>query len=85
MRRWHMDRQNITLSIDKNLLKQAKHLAVEKGTSLSGLLSRYLEELVKREAAYEQAASRIEERLVKGLDLGTQGTCNWTRDSLHER
>lgn len=80
-----MERQNITLSLSRDLLKHAKHLAIEKGTSLSGLLSRYLEDLVKKEAGYEEAVSRIAARLAKGLNLGTRGVCAWTRDSLHER
>ena len=80
-----MERRNITLSLSSDLLKQAKHLAIEKGTSLSGLLSQCLEELVRKEMRYEEAASRIAARLERGLDLGTGGACTWTRDSLHER
>jgi hypothetical protein len=85
VRRCQLERQNVTLSLSRDLLKQAKHLAIEKGTSLSGLLSHCLEDLVKKEAGYDEAASRIAARLGKGLDLGTGGTCTWTRDSLHER
>lgn len=80
-----MERQNITLSLSRDLLKQAKHLAIEKGTSLSGLLSRYLEDLVWKETGYAEAAARITSRLENGLDLGTGGVCAWTRDALHER
>lgn len=32
-----METQNITLSIRKDLLKAAKHIAIERNTSLSGL------------------------------------------------
>jgi hypothetical protein len=80
-----MERQNVTLSIPKSLLKKAKHLAVEEGTSLSALLVRQLEELVQQFDAYQQAAERTRKRLQEGFDLGTGGKRTWTRDELHER
>lgn len=80
-----MDRQNITLSLPKNLLKKARHLAVEKNTSLSGLLSDYLRVIVAQDENYRQAAGRITRRLKAGLDLGTGGRVAWTREELHER
>ena len=80
-----MDRQNITLSLPKDLLKKAKHLAVERGTSLSGLLSRYLEEVVRREEAHQRAARRLKRRMRDGFDLGTHGQSFWKREDLHER
>ena len=80
-----MEHQNITLSLSKDLLKQARHLAVEKGTSLSKLLSDYLEQLVLKENRYQQAADRIRKRLNDGIDLGTGGKCTWMREDLHER
>ncbi len=80
-----MEHQNITLSLSKDLLKQAKHLAVEKGTSLSKLLGDYLEQLVLKENRYQQAADRIRKRLNDGIDLGTGGKRTWKREDLHER
>jgi len=80
-----MEHQNITLSLSKDLLKQAKHLAVEKGTSLSKLLGDYLEQLVLKENRYQQAADRIRKRLNNGIDLGTGGKRTWMREDLHER
>ena len=80
-----MERQNITLSLSKDLLKQAKHLAVERGTSLSGLLSEFLEQLVGDDDAYQRTARRMRKRLKNGLDLGTGGKLDWNRDDLHER
>ena len=80
-----MERQNITLSLPRSLLKQAKHLAVEKGTSLSGLLSLHLEKLVKDETGRSRAARRLKKRLKGGLDLGTGGRISWNREDLHER
>ena len=80
-----MERQNITLSIPKVLLKKARHLAVERGTSLSGLLASFLEQLVDEDQQVRRAQRRILQRLKKGYDLGTKGKIDWTRDSIHER
>jgi hypothetical protein len=80
-----MERQNVTISVPKHVLQEAKHLAVERGTSLSKFLSDYLEILVKTQARKRKSAQRIKRRLGRGLPLGTMGKCTWTRDSLHER
>lgn len=47
-----MDHQNVTLSLPKEILRRAKHIAIERGTSLSGLLTHLLEELTRQEDAY---------------------------------
>ena len=77
--------QNITLAIPKDILRKAKILAVEKNTSLSGLLTQTLKELVEKQEAYDQARHRNLTLLEHGLDLGTQGKTNWEREELHER
>jgi len=80
-----VDYQNITLSLPKDLLKKAKHLAVEKNTSLSRLLSQHLEELVEREELYRQARQRQLYLMEKGFDMQVKETPAWKRDELHER
>jgi len=80
-----MDRQNVTLSLPTTLVKEARHLAVERGTSLSGLLSQLLEQLLADETARTRAEQRIAERLAHGFDLGTLGRPIVSRDQLHER
>jgi hypothetical protein len=77
--------QNITLSIPKKVLRKAKILAIHKNTSLSGLLTQTLIELVSEHEGYEQASHRSLDRMRKGLDLGTLGSINWKRDELHDR
>jgi hypothetical protein len=77
--------QNITLSIPKDILRKAKILAIERNTSLSGLLTQSLVDLVKHHNAYEQARSRNVALLKAGLNLGTQGNLSWKRADLHER
>jgi predicted transcriptional regulator len=77
--------QNVTLAIPKDILRKAKILAVQRNTSLSGLLTQTLADLVSHQEAYEQARQRNLALLQRGLDLGTQGKINWKRDELHER
>jgi hypothetical protein len=80
-----MDTQNVTLSIPKKILHKAKLLAVKRNTSLSGLLSNTLEELVELEEGHQQAYQRSPEWLEQGSDLGTEGQISWRREELHER
>lgn len=37
-----MEYQNVTLSLPKATLRRAKHIAIERGTSLSGLLTSFI-------------------------------------------
>jgi hypothetical protein len=80
-----MERQNITLSIPKDLLKKAKIIAVKNDTSLSGLLSDYLARITNEEEAYQVAQSRHRRLLKKGFDFGLEGKIPWKREELHER
>ena len=77
--------QNVTLAIPKNILRKAKILAVQRNTSLSGLLTQTLADLVAHQEAYEQARQRNLALLKSGFDLGTQGQITWKREELHER
>ena len=80
-----MEKQNVTLSIPRPLLKQAKVLAASQDKSLSQLLRESLEEKVREEADYNKARRRQLKLLKKGLDLGTRGKMKITRDELHAR
>lgn len=80
-----MDRQNVTLSLPKSLLKKAKTLAITKDKSLSELLRETLEEKVNKETGYQRARKRQIAFMEKGVDLGTQGKITIAREDLHER
>ena len=80
-----MDTQNITLSLPKDILLKVKLLAVRRQTSVSGLLTRELEKLVRQEDIYVHAHRRFMQRLEKAPDLGTNGKLLTDRDKLHER
>ena len=74
---------NITLKLDADLLREAKVLAAEDGTSISAMLSGRLEQMVRERRTYERARNRALARLREGMNL------RWTpprsRDELHER
>lgn len=50
-------KQNITISLDTELLRQAKVLAAQRNTSVSRLLADELEAKVRRNRDYERAKS----------------------------
>jgi len=74
---------NITLRIEQQLIREGRILAAERGTSVSRMLEKQLEELVRTEKGYEAARRRALRRIETGYDLG------WTppqdRDELHDR
>lgn len=74
---------NVTLKIEAGLLREARILAAEEGTSISAMLATRLEQVVRERKGYQQARRRAMSRLRKGTDL------HWTpprsRDELHER
>jgi len=74
---------NVTLKIDTELLREARILAAEEGTSISGLLAERLEQAVRERRGYQQARKRALARLRRGLDL--QWSPPRSRDELHER
>jgi post-segregation antitoxin (ccd killing protein) len=73
---------NITLKLDKDLLRRARVLAAEQGTSVSALLAAKLEEDLNRRAAYEEVKKQALADLAKGWDLGGRPL---TREEMHER
>lgn len=74
---------NVTLSVDSDLLQDAKVLAARRGTSVSRMMTEQLEELVRKDREYDRARRRALARLESGFDLG------WTppasRAEIHER
>ena len=77
------EKQNITISLDRTVLRKAKILAARRETSISGLLARQIESLVGEEEAYEQAERQARSLLDKGFHMG--GVIRASRDELHER
>jgi hypothetical protein len=85
MRRIWMDRQNVTLSLPRSLLKKAKIVAIKKEKSLSQLLVEALEEKVREDIDYKKAREKQFKLLNAGFDLGTKGRMTISREELHAR
>ncbi|MGA7292980.1 MAG: hypothetical protein WBW53_08655 [Terriglobales bacterium] len=77
------EKQNVTISLSRKLLKKAKILAARRETSISGLLAQEIEFLVGDEEAYDRAERQAMALLEKGFHMG--GMIRAGRDELHER
>ena len=80
-----MENRNVTLRLPEETIRRARHLAVERGVSLSKLLSEHLEQVVFDDEHGAEAKQRVIRRMKRGLDLGTKGRARWSREDLHER
>ena len=76
-------KQNITLSIEKDIIKKSKIIAAQKDTSISKMLSEQLKQIIDREEQYEAAKRSALQTLKKGFRLG--GKITWKRGDLYER
>jgi len=77
---------NITLSIDDDLVKEVRKIAVERDTTLTALVRKYLKDL-----AEEHAKTGRKRREREALERGFRqfqfrvGRKAWNREQLHER
>jgi hypothetical protein len=75
---------NITLSLDENLVKELRKIAVDRDTTLTGMVRDYLEKI-----AAENAASGKKRRQREALEHTFErhqfniGERTWTRADLH--
>lgn len=80
-----VERQNVTLSLPRVLLKKAKVVAAQKEKSLTELVREALEERVNQDSRYKKARQRHTRILKAGFNLGTKGRYRVLRDELHAR
>jgi hypothetical protein len=76
-------KSNITLKIEEDLLREARVLAAEEGSSISALLAARLEQVVRERKGYDQARRSAVARLRSGFEL--RWTPTRSRSELHER
>jgi hypothetical protein len=79
------EKQNITLSLPRALLKRVKRVAVDRDTSVSALMTEALGRLADEDRRYSAAHKRAVAALRSPRSLGTHGRRTWSRDKLHER
>jgi hypothetical protein len=75
-------KQNITISLEKDLVRRARMVAAQRATSISRLLGDELARVVDRAEAYERARLAALDDLKHGFPLGGRPA---TRGELHER
>ncbi|MEE9355108.1 MAG: hypothetical protein V3U75_05915 [Methylococcaceae bacterium] len=75
-------KQNITLSLEKSVIHDARILAARRSTSISALLAKELGRIVKQDKQFRQARLDARVDLEQGFHLGGKLA---DRDSLHER
>ena len=76
---------NVTISLPDELVREARHLAVDEGMSLSRFVARSLEERVQGVRRHRAARERQLRMLERGFDLGTNGQLASTRDAPRAR
>ena len=76
-------KQNITISIDRELIRQARVVAARRGTSVSGLLAAELARTVAEDDTYQRSQKQALVILDEGVHMGGQPLP--PRDELHDR
>lgn len=75
-----MTKTNLTLQLDSDVIQRAKIVAAKRGTSVSALVARQLNELAAEDERYEAARQRA----IELMDQATpHGGRNWTREGLY--
>jgi parvulin-like peptidyl-prolyl isomerase len=80
-----MEKQNITLSLPKEILKKGKSLAAKKGVSLNELVRELLQQSAENAEGFQRASDRQIRQMKEGIPLGTGGKIAWKRDELYQR
>jgi hypothetical protein len=82
--------KNLTLTIDEDLLREARKIALDRNTSVNALVRGYLADLVElknKQAELDRKRKASAEALKEFLRASrvNLGPITWTRDELHER
>jgi hypothetical protein len=75
--------KNLTLTIDEDVLREARKIALDRNTSVNQLVRDFLHDLTGTELRRREAAQRLSE-LFKEKPIRI-GSIKWTREDLHER
>lgn len=77
---------NITLSLEDDLVKEVRKIAVERDTTLTGLVRAFLQELAAEHAKSGRKRRELEalERSFEQLQVGV-GKRIWKRQDLYDR
>ncbi len=77
---------NVTLSLDEDLVKRIRQIALDKDTTVTGLVREHLKDLVSQDEGAGRKRREIDalNRTIQELNWRI-GKRTWTRADLHER
>lgn len=77
-------KQNLTLTVDSELLRSARKVALDRNTTVNQLFRDYLTQLTSdAEAPYKKAAAEF--RKAARASKARIGGATWTRDEIYDR
>jgi hypothetical protein len=77
------NKQNVTLVVEKELLLEARKVALTQRTSVAQLVREYLARIVEEPSHRRVARARLKAAFEKGLvEVGPK---TWSRDELYDR
>ncbi|MBA2470867.1 MAG: hypothetical protein DLM61_21385 [Pseudonocardiales bacterium] len=74
-------KRNLTVQLDEDLIRRAKVIAAERGTSVSGLVAAQIIKLIEMRDRYTTARESALEMMSAATDRGGR---RWTRDDLYD-
>ena len=74
---------NLTITVDEEVLRQARIRALAQGKSVNSILAEYLRSYADLHAAQEDATRTLIRLSTRSKSA--RGGRRWTRDELHER
>ena len=75
---------NITLSVDAEIIKKVRKIALEKNTTLTAMVRDYLTSVAIRDAQEKNEAIKKLRKSFKTVSRDMGGR-KWTREALYER
>lgn len=75
--------KNLTLTLDEDLLRAARKVAIDRNTSVNQMVRDYLERVVRETDQRQTALARLDEIFrTQRIEVGRR---TWKRQDLHER
>jgi hypothetical protein len=75
---------NITLSVDDEIIKKVRKIAIDKNTTLTAMVRQYLTSVATKDAQEKnERLKKLRNSFPKlSIDMGRR---KWSRENLHER
>ncbi len=74
---------NITLSIDDEIIKKVKKIAIDKNSTMTAMIREYLQSIANRESPERERKIALLEKSFKNLERDMEKRA-WSRDDLYD-